>query len=53
LLEELAGSPEEIDALRFAVLDGVVKIVNDHRVRVCRIAYTNHKEIADRLKGDP
>ena len=54
LLKDSDGRPpEEMDAIRLGVFAEVVNLLNTHRLPVCRVAYTNRKEVAAALIGDP
>jgi hypothetical protein len=53
LVGELGGDPEAQDEVRLRVLGEVVRIVNEHRLEVLRIAYLNRTQIASALLSDP
>ena len=54
LLRGIGGHvPPDLDQARLAVFKRSVELVNSRRLRICRIAYTNHSEVADVFVGDP
>ena len=54
LLSQLIDRDREtLDNDRLAVLQEIVRIVNENRLHVFRIAYLNRKEIAARMTKDP
>jgi hypothetical protein len=54
LLSELSNRDrQELDRARLHVFSTVVRIVNEHRLHVFRVAYLNRGEIATVCKGDP
>lgn len=54
LLAELSNrDPRHLDRARLGVLGAIVRIVNEYRLQVFRVAYLNRTEIAATMIGDP